>query len=50
MTIEQATICLETLKTTLQIAREAGDYSQVEDLAICILKAKLDLQRLQSIN
>ena len=48
MTIEQAIICVASLKTTLQIAREARDFSQVEDLLICIHRAELDLQRLQS--
>lgn len=41
MTIEQANISLEALETKLQIARKAKDFSQIEDLSIAILKAKI---------
>ena len=45
MTIDQAIICVASLKTTLAVAKEAGDFSQVEDLLICIHRAEQTLQR-----
>ena len=48
MTIEQAIIRVASLKTTLAVAKEARDFSQVEDLLICIHKAELTLQKISN--